>query len=408
MMGFKIMPFRHAQFYIEAPRGETRGLSFSSTFAKDPAAVYRERGRGKKRTNTPNFLHRLNATMERQEHNDLILGIDTSCDETAAGVVSGGKKILSNVVSSQVATHHPYGGVVPELASRGHIEKIVPVVQKAIALAGVGEGALDGVAVTCGPGLVGALLVGLSFAKAFAYAKGLPLTGVNHLHGHIAAVYLLPEPPPFPFVTLLASGGHTNLYYVGGPMDFEPMGQTRDDAAGEAFDKVAKVLGLGYPGGTVLDRLARQGDSQRIRFPRAFLDKTPFDFSFSGIKAAVARYVKDHRVDGKDISDIAAGFQEAVVEVLVEKAISASQAKDCDHLALVGGVACNSRLRELMQGAAEAAGVAVYIPDPELCTDNAAMIAAMGHHQLRAGETAPLDLDAYSKTTHSGRLGVVR
>jgi len=350
----------------------------------------------------------LNATMQHEDHNALILGIDTSCDETAAAVVSGGKKILSSVVSSQVATHHPYGGVVPELASRGHIEKIVPVVQKALELAGVGEGALDGVAVTCGPGLVGALLVGLSFAKAFAYAKGLPLTGVNHLHGHIAAVYLLPDPPPFPFVTLLASGGHTNLYYVGGPMDFEHMGQTRDDAAGEAFDKVAKILGLGYPGGTVLDRLARQGDWQRIRFPRAFLDKTPFDFSFSGIKTAVARYVRDHRVNGKDIPDIAAGFQEAVVEVLVEKAISASRAKDCDHLALVGGVACNSRLRELMQGTAEAAGIAVHIPDPELCTDNAAMIAAMGHHQLRAGDTAPLDLDAYSKTTHSGRLGVVR
>ncbi len=267
----------------------------------------------------------------------IVLGVETSCDETAAAVVSGDKVILSNVVWSQVATHHPYGGVVPELASRKHMEKIVPVVEEALARAGVNSNGLDGVAVTCGPGLVGALLVGLSFAKAFAYAKGLPLTGVNHLEGHVAAVDLEPDPPPFPFVALLASGGHTNLYYVVGPTRLEHMGQTRDDAAGEAFDKVAKILGLGYPGGLVIDELSGEGDPERIRFPRVLLDKTAFDFSFSGIKTAVARYVhRKQAVGSLSLQDVAAGFQEAVVDVLVQKAILAVEAKRCEHLAVVG------------------------------------------------------------------------
>jgi N6-L-threonylcarbamoyladenine synthase len=338
----------------------------------------------------------------------IVLGIETSCDETAAAVVSNGRTILSNAVWSQVATHHPYGGVVPELASRKHIEKIVPVVENALSVPGPYSSGIDGVAVTCGPGLVGALLVGLSFAKAFAYARGLPLTGVNHLHGHIAAVYLQPAPPTFPFVALLVSGGHTNLYYVAGPTEFEHMGQTRDDAAGEAFDKVAKILGLGYPGGMVIDQLSQQGDPNRIRFPRVFLDKTGFDFSFSGLKTAVARYVRGEKEAARRIPDIAAGFQEAVVDVLVQKGISAAKARGCQHLALVGGVASNRRLRERIREASEEARITVHIPKPELCTDNAAMIATMGYHQLSKGKPSSLDLDVYSKTSHSGRLGVVK
>jgi N6-L-threonylcarbamoyladenine synthase len=347
-------------------------------------------------------------TCKTTKTTDLVLGIETSCDETAAAVVSGGTTILSSVVWSQVATHHPYGGVVPELASRQHIEKVVPVVEEALELAGEEGRRIDGVAVTFGPGLVGSLLVGISFAKAFAYARGLALTGVDHLHGHIAAAYLLSEPPPFPFVALLTSGGHTNLFYVSGPMEFEHMGQTRDDAAGEAFDKVAKVLGLGYPGGSAIEKLALQGDSRRIRFPRAYLDRDAFDFSFSGVKAAVARYAREEDTTPANLPHIAAGFQEAVVEVLVEKAISAAHARGCGHLAVVGGVAANGRLRTLIAEAAREAGIAVHIPGPELCADNAAMIAAMGYLQLCRGDTAPLELDAYSRTSHSGRLGVVR
>jgi N6-L-threonylcarbamoyladenine synthase len=328
----------------------------------------------------------------------MVLGIETSCDETAAAVVSRGERILSNVVWSQVATHHPYGGVVPELASRQHVEKIVPVVEEALDRAGVTSNRLDGVAVTCGPGLVGALLVGASFAKAYAYAQGVPLTGVNHLEGHVAAVYLEDAAPPFPFVALLASGGHTNLYYVKAHTHFEPMGQTRDDAAGEAFDKVAKLLGLGYPGGQVMDQLSRGGDPERIHFPRALLDKTGFDFSFSGVKTAVARYVaKVQQTGSVSLEDIAAGFQEAIVDVLVQKAIWAAERKRCETLAVVGGVAANSRLRCRIKEEAHRLGIAVHIPRPELCTDNAAMIAAMGYWQLSEGKDSPLDLDVYSK-----------
>ncbi|MBW2109354.1 MAG: tRNA (adenosine(37)-N6)-threonylcarbamoyltransferase complex transferase subunit TsaD [Deltaproteobacteria bacterium] len=327
-----------------------------------------------------------------------VLGIETSCDETAAAVVAEGRKILSNVVWSQVATHHPYGGVVPELASRQHIEKIVPVVQEALSRAGTTVEDLEAVAVTRGPGLVGALLVGLSFAKAFAYAENLPLIGVNHLEGHVAAVYLEPTPPPFPFVALLASGGHTNLEYVVDHRHMVHLGGTRDDAAGEAFDKVAKLLGLGYPGGTVIDKMSRRGNPDHVRFPRIMLDKTGFDFSFSGLKTAVVRYVHKQQAAGTlRVADTVSAFQEAVVDVLVAKAIAAARAKQCEHLAVVGGVASNTRLRTRLIEEGTRAGIQIHIPRPALCTDNAAMIAAMGYWRASQARGVPLELDAFSK-----------
>jgi N6-L-threonylcarbamoyladenine synthase len=276
----------------------------------------------------------------------IVLGIESSCDETAAAVVHDGRQVLSSVVASQMAVHHPYGGVVPELASRKHIEAIVPVVNGAVAKAGLTADQIDGVAVTQGPGLVGSLLVGFSFAKGFAYGHGIPWIGVDHLEAHINSVFLEPEPPPFPFVALLVSGGHTSIYHVTSHREFAPMGQTRDDAAGEAYDKVAKMLGLGYPGGVVIDRLAAQGDSDRVFFTRPFLDKDQFDFSFSGIKSAVSRYIQTHPETYRDDqAHVAAGFQAAVVEVLSYKVIHAARKKSCRHLAVVGGVAANRGLR---------------------------------------------------------------
>ena len=267
----------------------------------------------------------------------IILGIETSCDETAAAVVKDGTGILSSVVSSQVKIHRRYGGVVPELASRKHIEAIVPVVDEALSESGLPLKDIDAVAVTRGPGLVGALLVGFTFAKSLAFALKIPWVGVNHLEGHINSVFLEASPPSFPFVALLASGGHTSIYHITDHLTAELMGQTRDDAAGEAFDKVAKMLDLGYPGGGIIDRLAKQGDPARIRFPRPYLDKETFDFSFSGIKSAVRRYITAHqdKYSGQ-IPDIAAGFQEAVLDVLAYKVIRAAVRKGCDRIALVG------------------------------------------------------------------------
>ena len=330
----------------------------------------------------------------------IILGIETSCDETAAAVVSDGTSILASVVSSQVEIHHRYGGVVPELASRKHIEAIVPVVEEAIHTAGLPLTQIDAIAVTRGPGLVGALLVGFSFAKSLAYALGIPWVGVNHLAGHINSVFLESDPPAFPFVALLASGGHTSIYHVTDHITLELMGQTRDDAAGEAFDKVAKILGLGYPGGGLIDRLSNQGDPSRIRFPRSYLDKSGFDFSFSGIKTAVNRYAMNYQGDDfkESIPDIAAGFQEAVMEVLTYKAIHAAVEKGCDRLALVGGVAANSRLREKLKADAGQKGIKVHIPSIPLCGDNAAMIAAAGYHYLKAGIVAGLQDDVFSRS----------
>jgi N6-L-threonylcarbamoyladenine synthase len=327
-----------------------------------------------------------------------ILGIETSCDETAAAVVKDGTSILSSVVSSQVEVHQRYGGVVPELASRKHIEAIVPVVGEALNKAGLSLTEIDAIAVTRGPGLVGALLVGYSFAKSLAYALGIPWVGVNHLEGHIHSVFLEDDPPAFPFVALLASGGHTSIYHVTDHITLELMGQTRDDAAGEAFDKVAKMLDLGYPGGGIIDRLSKQGDPTRIKFPRSYLDKASFDFSFSGIKTAVNRYAATHRNQIKEhIPDIAAGFQEAVMEVLTHKAIHAAVEKGCDRLALVGGVAANSRLREKLKADAGHKGIQVHVPSIDLCGDNGAMIAAVGYHYLVAGVDAALGDDVYSK-----------
>jgi len=332
----------------------------------------------------------------------IVLGIESSCDETAAAVVADGHRVLSSVVASQVAVHQPYGGVVPELASRHHLETIGPVVRQAIDDAEVDEAAIDGVAVTRGPGLVGALLVGFCFARAWAWAKGIPYVGIDHLEGHIHSVFLAPDPPPFPFVALLVSGGHTSLYHVTGPTQMSVLGRTRDDAAGEAFDKVAKLMALGYPGGGVIGRLAETGAPAAIAFPRALLEPGSFDFSFSGLKSAVARYVAEHPdalTDGA--ADVAAGFQEAVVDVLVAKLLAAAEHTRCSHMALVGGVAANARLRTCVADAATRSGRTIHLPPLDLCGDNAAMIAAVGYHYLARGQSSPLVEDVFS-TTRTG------
>ncbi|MBF0113197.1 MAG: tRNA (adenosine(37)-N6)-threonylcarbamoyltransferase complex transferase subunit TsaD [Desulfamplus sp.] len=333
----------------------------------------------------------------------ITLGIESSCDETAAAVVKDGKKILSSVISSQVAIHHKYGGVVPELASRMHIESISPVVMEAVQSAGISIEQIDGVAATRGPGLIGALLVGFSFAKSFAWAQGVPLAGVNHLEGHIYSVLLSDSPPEFPFVILLASGGHTNLYYVTSHNHFELMGQTRDDAAGEAFDKVAKMLGLGYPGGAVIERLAQKGDPYAISFPKSYLEKDSFDFSFSGIKSAVARYIHEHKVielGGGVAADIAASFQEAVTGVLAQKLIHAALHKGVKHFAVAGGVAANSALkRKLLSSQLTATKeLKLHLPPISLCGDNAAMIAARGYRLIKDKNFCQLNDDVFSRT----------
>ncbi len=328
----------------------------------------------------------------------IILGIESSCDETAAAVLEDGRRIRSSVVASQVDVHHKYGGVVPELASRMHIEAIVPVVTEAVDKAGITIDQIDGVAATRGPGLIGALLVGFSFAKAFAWARKIPCTGVNHLEGHIYSVLLNEHPPEFPFVILLASGGHTNLYHVTSFNDFELMGQTRDDAAGEAFDKVAKMLGLGYPGGAVIEELAEQGNPDNIVFPRPFLDKDEFDFSFSGLKSAVARYVHEAGDNAASCgADIAAGFQQSVLDVLSFKLIHAALKRGVSDIALAGGVAANSALVRRIAGDAEKQGLTFHVPPKSMCGDNAAMIAARGYRLIRDGHVSQLNHDVFSR-----------
>ena len=328
-----------------------------------------------------------------------ILGIDTSCDDTSASVVEDGRNILSNIVSSQSDIHTKYGGIVPELASRRHIEMIMPVVEEALRNAGVSFSDLSSVAVCHGPGLIGSLLVGCSFAKAVCYARRIPLVAVNHLEGHLLSVFLEKNAPEFPFVSLIVSGGHTSLYIAEDFGRYVELGRTRDDAAGEAYDKVSKLLGLGYPGGPLLDKLAQSGDPGAIEFPRAYLPES-FDFSFSGLKTAVLQFLKKENLIEKPLSpessllrDIAASFQAAVAEVLVRKTEWVVQKRGINRITLSGGVSANSGLRKKMLELGAKKGIGVFIPSISLCTDNAAMISAAGYHHTLKKEFAGPDLN---------------
>ena len=326
-----------------------------------------------------------------------VLAIETSCDETAAAVVRDGREVLSSIVSSQVDIHSKYGGVVPEIASRKHVESIVPVILEALGNARLGLDDIDGIAVTRGPGLIGSLLVGLSVAKSVAFAKKKPLVGVNHLEGHVAAVFLSDRVPVFPFVALVVSGGHTVVYLARDFQDFVLLGQTRDDAAGEAFDKAAKLLDIGYPGGVVIDRLAKSGNPEAITFPRPMRDS--LDFSFSGVKTSLLNYTRkrERPITKEEIPDIVASYQEAIVDVLVEKTLRAAMLNEIPRVAVVGGVAANSRLRHRFMVEGGNRAMDVFIPPPVLCTDNAAMIAVVGDHLLAKGRRDGHDLNAVSR-----------
>lgn len=328
----------------------------------------------------------------------LILGIESSCDETAAAVVRDGRHVMSDVVASQNEVHARYGGVVPELASRAHILHIVPVVEQALAEANVRISDIDGIAVTNSPGLVGALLVGLQTAKALAWVSGKPLVDVHHLQGHLSAVFLEEEAPQMPHLALIVSGGHTSLVMVRGHGDVEEIGATRDDAAGEAFDKGAKLLGLGYPGGAVIDRLAKRGDPHAIPLPKSMASKQTWDFSFSGLKTALLHYTRKHGIpedlDGQLMADVCASYQAAIVEVLVRKTRTLARYNRIEHVQICGGVAANSGLRAGMLAAGAEDGFKVFIPPIKRCTDNAAMIAAAGYFRLMAGHRAGLELNA--------------
>ena len=330
------------------------------------------------------------------EKDTLILAIESSCDETAASVVKNGREVLSNIISSQIELHKLYGGVVPEIASRKHIEKINQVIEEALAVSGKTLSDMDAIAVTYGPGLVGALLVGVAEAKAISYAANLPLVGVHHIEGHISANYIENKDLEPPFICLVVSGGHTHLVRVKDYGEYEILGRTRDDAAGEAFDKVARAIGLGYPGGPKIDKLAKEGNAGAIHFPKAKIEDAPYDFSFSGLKSAVLNYLHGCKMKGEEIveADVAASFQKAVVDVLVEHAILAVKESGMDKLAIAGGVASNGSLRKAMEEACAENHIKFYRPSPIFCTDNAAMIGAAGYYEYKKGVRSGLDLNA--------------
>jgi N6-L-threonylcarbamoyladenine synthase len=345
----------------------------------------------------------------------IVLGIETSCDETSAAVLDDGK-ILSNIISSQLV-HQQYGGIVPELASRAHQKLIVPVVNQAFHVAGIDKNQIDGIAVTYGPGLMGALLVGLSFAKALAYGLQIPFIGINHMEAHMYSNFIGDPKPEYPFLCLIVSGGHTQLVLVRKPLHHELLGETLDDAAGEAYDKVGKMLGLGFPGGPIIDKLAREGNPEFIKFPRTYLDADSYDFSFSGIKTSVLYRLrnngllatetctpfsaKDGSANGKLLRDICASFQAAVVDVLAVKTLRVVKNYDVKNVAIAGGVSANSELRRRLQQSAEEHGFRLFIPDFEYCTDNGAMIAQLGWMKLKAGIKSDLTLNAVANLSLS-------
>lgn len=325
-----------------------------------------------------------------------ILAIESSCDETAAAVVQNGRQICSNVIYSQIALHTEYGGVVPEIASRRHIEKINQVIEQALADAGKELSQMDAVAVTYGPGLVGALLVGVSAAKAISFAADIPLVGVHHIEGHISANYIEHHDLEPPFICLVVSGGHSHMVVVKDYGEYEIIGRTRDDAAGEAFDKVARAIGLGYPGGPKIDRISKEGNPQAIHFPRAKVADAEYDFSFSGLKSAVLNYLNSCQMKGETVNtaDVAASFQKAVIDVLVEHSMNAVRKYSCQKFAIAGGVASNSALREAFEKACQKEAVTFYHPSPVYCTDNAAMIGAAAYYEYQKGVRHGFDLNA--------------
>ena len=337
-----------------------------------------------------------NIDKEAKSEDILILAIESSCDETAASVVKNGREVLSNVISSQIALHTLYGGVVPEIASRKHIEKINQVIEEALQEAGVELKDITAIAVTYGPGLVGALLVGVSAAKAISFATGIPLIGVHHIEGHISANYIENKELEPPYVCLVVSGGHSHLVVVKDYGEYEIIGRTRDDAAGEAFDKVARAIGLGYPGGPKIDKLSKEGNPDAIRFPRAKVEDSEYDFSFSGLKSAVLNYLNGCQMKGEPIceADVAASFQKAVIDVLVEHALHAVKQYDYNKFAIAGGVASNSSLRSAFEAECQKRGIELYHPSPIYCTDNAAMIGVAGYYEYLKGVRSGMELNA--------------